>query len=357
MKQIKLFTLLLTSIIGLTKSNAQTQLTTNANINIVTANAGLVSPGGSIDLSVSVANTGANPIQRNRVRPNISIPIAIATAMPNVDQTGLPPGWVITANTGGTITICNGTDVIPAGETRVAIIKIQGTTLGGPSLIGAALQFGPGTAVCTGLGSLTGDNSADNSSNTTITVTNTAPLTLLDFNASVINCKPSLLWITDNELNTLKFEIQRASINTPSNWAKIGEVNAQGFSSIRTKYALVDQSLSTSDEKVLYRLKMIDLNSDFKYSPVISVYTNCNKTQASVYPNPVSNGFLNISLNGFSTNTTAVLKSNTGQIVLTKNIANGTSTLNVNTIPNGVYILSISDNKNNTEQRKVIIQH
>lgn len=160
---------------------AQTQLPTNANINIVTDNAGIVSQGSIINLSVSITNTGANPIQKNRVRPSISIPIGIATAvLDNAQQIpGLPTGWVIVANTSGaTIIICNGTDVIPAGETRTAVLKIQGTALGGPLTIGATLQFGPGTGVCTGLGTLNGDAPADNISSTTITVVPACPLTV-----------------------------------------------------------------------------------------------------------------------------------------------------------------------------------
>ena len=152
------------------KNVAAQQLATNANINIVTANAGIVSQGALLDLSVSVTNTGANPILGNKVRPSISIPIAIAAAAANALQTGLPSGWIITANTGGTITVCNGTDIIPAGVTRTVIIKIQGNAIGGPSTIGATLQFGPGTGVCTGLGTLNGDAPADNISSTTITV-------------------------------------------------------------------------------------------------------------------------------------------------------------------------------------------
>lgn len=197
MKSLKLFMLLIVTGFMFKNVAAQTQLATNANINIVTANAGVVSQGATLDLSVSIANTGSNPIQPNRVRPNISIPIAIAAALPNAQQTGLPAGWIITANTGGTITICNGTDVIPAGATRTAIIKIQGNAIGGPSLISGALQFGPGTGVCTGLGSLTGDNSSDNSSNTTITVTAAAACNLaVSASAGTIACNGGTTTLT-----------------------------------------------------------------------------------------------------------------------------------------------------------------
>ena len=182
MKLLKLFMLLFLTGFMVKNVTAQ-QLATNANINIVTANAGVVNQGALLDLSISVTNTGANPIQANRVRPSISIPTAIASAAANALQTGLPAGWIITANTGGVITICNGTDVIPAGVTRVAIIKIQGTAIGGPSTIGGTLQFGPGTGVCTGFGALNGDAPADNISQTSMTV-QAAPACALGVSAS-----------------------------------------------------------------------------------------------------------------------------------------------------------------------------
>ena len=177
---MKLFKILFFSYIFCVANTAicQTQLPTNCNLNIVTASAGIVNQGNTIDLLITCANTGANPIQPNRIRPSISIPIAIASAAANALQTGLPPGWVISTNTGGVISVCNGTDVIPAGGTREIIIKIQGNAIGGPSFISGNLLFGNGTSCTAFGGSLNGDNPADNSSSTTITIVPSCPLTV-----------------------------------------------------------------------------------------------------------------------------------------------------------------------------------
>jgi len=87
----------------------------NATLNILTLNSGQVILGGTVDIQVTVGNTGPGSITTNKVRAQISIPIAIATALPTPQQTGLPSGWTVTVNTGGSITVCNGTDAIPAG--------------------------------------------------------------------------------------------------------------------------------------------------------------------------------------------------------------------------------------------------
>ena len=354
MKKIKLFLLFFVACSFFKNSIAQTQLPTNANINIVTANAGVVNLGATLDLSVSVANTGSNPIQRNRVRPSISIPIAIATALANGLQTGLPVGWVITVNNGATITICNGTDVIPAGETRTAIIKIQGTATGGPFTIGGTLQFGPGTTVCTGLGTLNGDGPADNITSTAVTVTNVLPLTLTDFNATLKDCQPVLHWSTASEINTDRFEIERS--NTSGNdWKMAGNIAASGNSSSKINYNFTDKDLNASSEKVLYRLKMLDKDGSFTYSKILPVLVNCKTATVLVYPNPVQNGKLFVTLAGTVGYAEANLMSVSGQVIITKKIVNGSNDINVSNIADGIYMLRIKDTNGFDKNIKVSV--
>jgi SprB repeat len=172
MKILKLFMLLFVTAFVFKNVTAQTQLATNANINILTANAGIVSVGGVIELSVSIRNTGNNPIQPQRIRATISVPDAIGLPLASAQQTLLANNWTILANgvVPGIIVICNNTDVIPAQTTRTSIIKISGNTIGGPLTINGGLAFGNGTNCSAPTGSLTGDNSADNTSTTGLTV-------------------------------------------------------------------------------------------------------------------------------------------------------------------------------------------
>jgi hypothetical protein len=166
MKLSTLFILFTTVVFTVKSLPAQTA---NASLNILTLNSGQVSRGGITDLQVSVGNTGRDSIGINKVRAQISIPAAIATALPTTEQTGLPPGWTITVNTGNTITICNGNDIIKANTQRQLFIKLKGTAAGGPSTINAFLLFSNGI-ICTAPGVLAGDSPADNSSTTTIRV-------------------------------------------------------------------------------------------------------------------------------------------------------------------------------------------
>lgn len=356
MKFLKLFMLLFVTGLMVKNVTAQ-QLATNANINIGAANAGLVNQGALLDLSVSVTNTGANPILGNRVRPSISLPTAIASAAANALQTGLPAGWIIVSNTGGVITICNGTDVIPAGVTRVAVLKIQGIALGGPSTIGGTLQFGPGTAVCTGLGTLNGDAPADNTSQTSITVVEAPlPLTLLSFNAALANCKSSLNWTTESEVNTDRFQIERNDLtNGNAVWTKVAEVTAKGTLPKAT-YSYLDATLDAASVKVFYRLKIIDKDGSYKYSDILPLSVNCKTSQVSVFPNPVRNGKVHVTISGATNVTEAVLMSAAGQPVLKAKVLNGSNDLNVSNIADGVYYLHIKEANGIDKKIKILIQ-
>ncbi len=168
MKWIKL--LMFCLVCAFTATNAVGQA--NASLNILTLQGGQVTLGGTVDIQVTLGNTGpVSSIGVNKVRAQISVPSALCSLLPNAQQTGLPPGWSITVNTGSAITVCNGSDVIPVGTQRTILIKVQGNTLGGPSTVNANLLFSSGTS-CTTPGSLPGDNTADNSSTSSIEVIN-----------------------------------------------------------------------------------------------------------------------------------------------------------------------------------------
>lgn len=183
----------------LTASIASAQA--NASLNLITLNSGQVNVGSVVDVQVTIGNTGPTAsIGINRVRAVISIP-SICTALPNVEQTGLPAGWTITNNSGNTITVCNGSDVIGVGVQRQVFIKIRGVSAGGPSTINGSLLFSNGTS-CTLPGTLAGDNNADNTGTTSVTVNAVAPCTLgVSATAGTITCNGGTTTITATATN------------------------------------------------------------------------------------------------------------------------------------------------------------
>jgi Secretion system C-terminal sorting domain len=323
----------------------------NVSINIQTENTGLVDLGGTVFLLVEVRNTDASgTVVQNKVRPQISVPAAISSISLTAADHILPSGWTITSNSGSVIRITNTTDPIPANTTRTIRLLLRGNVIGGPSQIIANLTF-VGAAPA-------GDIGADNTSSSSIEVILPTPVTLTDFTAALINCEPFVKWTTESEINSDRFEIERSNAGR-NDWTKVGTVTAQGNSTRKTEYSLTDKNLNVTAEKVLYRLKMIDKDGRYTYSPVLPVSINCNTAKVTVFPNPVQNGKLYVSITGTKGQTEATLLTLSGQVITKKNVNNGTNKIDVSNTANGVYILNITDSGVNgmSKKVKVLIQN
>ena len=97
-----------------------------------------------------------------------------------------------------------------------------------------------------------------------------------------------LTWTTASEKNNADFEVQRRSENREvSNeaWQVLGFVRGNGTTSDAKSYSFVDR---TATGKVSYRLKQVDFDSAFEYSPVIEVEAGLPRTfeLGQNYPNP-----------------------------------------------------------------------
>lgn len=106
------------------------------------------------------------------------------------------------------------------------------------------------------------------------------PLYLLSFTARKESTSNLLEWTTSNEINVNHFDIERGVLsgNTPKEFKTIGIVKAGAG-----HYQFIDNSpLKTTN---YYRLKMIDRDGQFTYSPVRKL-NNSGNLDVSLYPNP-----------------------------------------------------------------------
>ncbi len=240
---------------------------------------------------------------------------------------------------------------LPANFSDTAFFDIKGTILGNSTITTNFLVTNHNSTTL-----LSDENGANNIASTPYLIIEpiTLPLVLDDFSVSLQNCKQNLKWITSNEIGTSHFDIERAIAG--NNWSKIGTVNATSNSSITATYSFLDDNIQNFDGKVFYRLKMVDKDGNFKYSKIIAVFNNCNKAQINIYPNPVANGTINLTIAGFSKNATAVLKTISGTVVALKTVYNGINTIDVTKFSSGVYMLTIYDKDSNIENFKVIVE-
>ncbi len=327
----------------------------NPFINVLPSNSGIVAVGATIDIVVTIGNTGpVSTIPQAKLRPIIQVPASV-TFLPTAQQTGLPSGWTILTNSGSQLRVCNSTDPIPVSTSRTIILKVQGVTVTGPQTFSGNINFGNGTTCAAGT-SVAGDLTTDNSATSTVQVVAVYPLPLIlnNFSVKSDNCIAHLTWSTSSETNSEKFEIE-ISETTNAKWKTIGSVIAHGNSSTNSTYYFKDDNISLNDKVVMYRLKMIDIDGSFMYSPVVNAVLKCVDQNLSVYPNPVANGKLNVSLHS-AENAEANLTSVTGQQIRKIILRNGINNIDVSDLSNGVYILSTKFVQGINQNVKINIQ-
>ncbi len=109
------------------------------------------------------------------------------------------------------------------------------------------------------------------------------PVELAEFTARATNDGVLLIWRTASEQNNAGFEVQRKSQG--GEWNALGFVRGRGTTTEAQSYSFLDR---TASGKVQYRLKQVDFDGRFEYSPIVEVDAGLPKTFAleQNYPNP-----------------------------------------------------------------------
>jgi hypothetical protein len=93
------------------------------------------------------------------------------------------------------------------------------------------------------------------------------------------NGSATLTWITSAEINSARFEIERSTA-AYGNFKFVGQVTASGNTSTSKEYHFLVSLVSGENQ---FRLKRIDIDGKFSYSPVVSVSYNTGKNMTINY--------------------------------------------------------------------------
>ncbi len=181
-------------------------------------------------------------------------------------------------------------------------------------------------------------------------VAETFPLKLLSFTAKKQEKINLLNWATTQEINVDHFDIERS--NNGRDFNKIGITKANSTNQINTyQYsdAVAPNSPLWGAGGLYYRLKMIDRDGQFSYSPIRQITINNSSLIITLFPNPAKD---NLQIQIESDKKTAiqlVMLSADGKVLLSKSIiANEGSSLqsiNISTLPKGSYLLKVKSDK------------
>lgn len=141
------------------------------------------------------------------------------------------------------------------------------------------------------------------------------PVHWLDFQATKQNTTTQLDWTTNEEINNLGFEVLRSSNGQA--YEKIGWVDAATVPNSINVYQFID--LAPKRGTNYYRLKQLDLDGHFDYSPVRWViFKNPNFTVV-ITPIPAKD-FLNIEIQTLEPSSQIKILDQSGRIVLEETI-------------------------------------
>ena len=177
------------------------------------------------------------------------------------------------------------------------------------------------------------------------------PVTIIDFTAQKNNGSVLLKWYATNETSFKKYEIERSTDGT--NFYTIGEVAGRNLAN----YSFTDNNLPKANT-VFYRLKMIDIDAQFRNSKIVSVRIAGNFSNALVYPNPTREK-LAVKLEQPLTETSQlVIADLMGRIVMQQLVTVGQKSidLTVSQLPAGRYFIKISNAAELINQSFVIIK-
>ena len=177
---------------------------------------------------------------------------------------------------------------------------------------------------------------------------NPLAINLLSFEAVKQVKKVFLQWNTDNEVNAAKFIVERSADG--NTYSAIGEVTAFNRSGVNS-YNFVDpQPLGGLN---FYRLKLLNKDASFRYSPVRKINFAADTDDITVYPNPVRDDKIFIASSGNCNS--AVIYDATGKMLKTYLLQGRNNTLDIKGMAKGVYQLKIVTD-NSVQTIKILVQ-
>lgn len=171
------------------------------------------------------------------------------------------------------------------------------------------------------------------------------PVSLLSFEAVKQNGKVLLEWLTENEVNTASYTVERSTDGVT--YDAIGSVQAANSG----RYNFTDAAPLAGIN--YYRLKSIDRNGVFRYSAVRKINFTAEGNDIMVYPNPVTGGLVTVtaSVNCQS----AQLFDAAGKRIRSYQLKGKTNTLPLAALAKGVYQLQIVT-ETGVQTEKIIIE-
>ncbi|MBK8705222.1 MAG: T9SS type A sorting domain-containing protein [Saprospiraceae bacterium] len=180
------------------------------------------------------------------------------------------------------------------------------------------------------------------------------PIELLYFRGAPKDADVLLEWATASEQNNDFFEVQRST--NGRDFEVLGKVPGAGTYSGLLTYDFTDRH--PKSEVNYYRLRQVDFDGAFEYSPVVSVKAESKERDMALYPNPAGE-YMEVSLPAewSESETELILRDISGRVLRRVQFSNVDGLMRISTedLPGGYYTLQASNGRELLSERVVVI--
>lgn len=175
-------------------------------------------------------------------------------------------------------------------------------------------------------------------------ITQTLPVTLINFGAAYTNNVVNLKWTTTSEKNSSHFIIERSFDGVEFSDAAM--IFAAGNSDISINYTYNDKIPAGNTGIIYYRLKMVDADGKNKLSElkIVRIGQSSNEVKILAYPNPVVNDVRVTVPQSWQGKTLSYQVTNAnGQVIksYTVQYASQTESIAMSQVPAGIYVVRV----------------
>lgn len=179
------------------------------------------------------------------------------------------------------------------------------------------------------------------------------PVELSEFTATATPERTvDLDWKTVTEVNSAYYGVEYSADGRQ--FSELGRVEAKGNTSLTTNYAYVH--LKPQSGLNYYRLRLVDRDGSFDYSPIRSVQLG-QRHDFSLVPTPTSGplSLLSKNLDQYPNGLRYQLTDNSGKLLLANDIFQEKTDFNLSAYTPGFYYLTVSTDHEQLKQFKVVV--
>lgn len=175
------------------------------------------------------------------------------------------------------------------------------------------------------------------------------PINLLYFNSTAQATAVELNWAASKAWDFSHYELERS--RNGQSFSHLATIDAEKNTDFLTEFSYTDPQPFAGIS--YYRLKAVDIDGKFEYKGIVVVQFDGNSYE--LYPNPVTNGSLNISSVKVSEGARLILRDHTGRTVRSLLMNGREERISTENLPAGLYILLVQSSEQ-TFQSQVFIR-